>query len=812
MILYLLHYNDYYNRIVKKENTLSAYQKYVIGNPIEGVNFIPNDYINTTQIVNWTERHPDYILVVNEEGNIDSRWFVISTRRIRQGQLELTLHRDLIVDFYDNVKDAPCFIEKATPLSIRDVALYNKENMTFNQIKQREQLLYDETRCPWIVGYIPRDSFKTDTTVSVNAQLSGAADITVDRLSDYQFYKYNNSVVSGKVTNPTIRIAVTYWLMQRTSTGSYQNYYYGNSIKLNQDGTFVGCDHASGQTSLSGYYWQQTNTNILNIPSNKFTDDYARIVASRMTTLSNDFHNLSDYIQTGGISPTEYNQLIKDNGKIIYESSSGKYFKIKITGTSSGDRTTTQIPWNSSLGIKMQNAMVKEFDGYKLLNPINPTSTLNNPFTFTSDTAYQTLTIEPQEVKLSVKVPALRYQASESPYDIFCMPYSDTLTIKRNGNTYVSKTNKAAALTLAQQIGAKVGSSQIYDIQILPYCPVRYCIQADGSFDIGSAIYTDIVANNTDRVGVLLWATTDNFTFNIPISIPEEQNILQKKVANETEFIRLVSPNLSNFFEFSPQMNNGLDYVSIVCQYKPFNPYIKIQPNFKGMYGNSFNDARGLICNGDFSLAQITSAWADYELQNKNYQQMFSREMQNLRTTQDIQRQQEVWGMIAGVAGAGGSGAAGGAMVGGPIGAAVGGTIGGLASLGAGLADLHLNDQLRNETLNYKQDMYRMSLQNIQALPYGLAKTSAVAPDNRMVPFIEFYSCTSQEKEALKNKLSYNGFTINMIGTISQYLREDESYIKGKLIRLYDLNEDYHIATALADEVNQGMFITNFST
>lgn len=52
MNLYLLHYNNYYNRIVKKEETLSDYLPYQIGETIENINFIPNDFINTEQIVN----------------------------------------------------------------------------------------------------------------------------------------------------------------------------------------------------------------------------------------------------------------------------------------------------------------------------------------------------------------------------------------------------------------------------------------------------------------------------------------------------------------------------------------------------------------------------------------------------------------------------------------------------------------------------------------------------------------------------------------------------------------------------------------
>ena len=805
MNLYFLNYNNYYNRIVKRENTLSDYLEYQVGEPVQGVtNWNPKDGVSTEQILNsWNYPTPDYMLAVNEEGEIDSRWFVIEAEYLRNSQYRIQLYRDVIVDNYDTVINAPCFIEKATPQSIRDPAIYNNEDMTFNQIKTGEQLLFDETHCPWIVGYIPRNAFNTNQTVKVETQLTGSADITVEHLSDYPFYQYANTIVSGQVTNPTIKIALTYWLMHRELSGSFTNYYYNNTISLNQNGNYIGKADGNKISKLLGYYWMQTNTNSLYVPRNNFTDEYARQVVANMTSLASDFQQkLSDYVDSS-LTPEQFAQLEKDKNKIIYETATGQYWKITLTGSSSGSASTS-IGWDSDLGVKMRHAMVTSFgDGYKLVNPVVPE---NSPFSFTSDTAYQKLTFEPEEVNLSVQVPATRYHASETPYDIFCMPYSNNLTIKKSGVTYVNKTNASAALTLAQQIAAQVGKDNIYDIQLLPYCPVRYCIMDDGSFDIGSAIYSDVKAGD-DTVSVLLWATTDNFELNIPIKIPEEQTVLNKKIKNETEFIRIVAPNFSNSFQFDPQMNEGMDYVTVLCHYKPFNPYIKIQPNFKGLYGSNFNDSRGLVCNGDFSLAQVTSAWADYELQNKNYQNIFNREIQNLQVTNSVQRTREVVGAITGGLSGAVGGAAAGAMVGGLGGAIAGGLAGGLASGLGARKDIELNDKLRNEALDYKRDMFGYNLQNIQALPQGLAKTSAISPDNKYVPFIEYYECTDAERQALQDKLTYNGYTIMRIGSIANYLQQSKSYIKGRIIRMEAISEDFDMLTAIADEIYKGVFI-----
>lgn len=166
MTLYILNYNNYYNRIVKKENSLSAYlgvnNENLIYN-ISGVNFNPNDGVMTEQILgtlnDFYDGSGDYLLVVNDQDEIVSRWFIIETQRTRGGgQYNATLKRDVIVDYQDDIEKSPVFVEKAT-LSQSDPMIFNTENMTFNQIKKSESLLKDETGCAWIVGYMSSKPF-----------------------------------------------------------------------------------------------------------------------------------------------------------------------------------------------------------------------------------------------------------------------------------------------------------------------------------------------------------------------------------------------------------------------------------------------------------------------------------------------------------------------------------------------------------------------------------------------------------------------------------------------------------------------------
>ena len=125
----------------------------------------------------------------------------------------------------------------------------------------------------------------------------------------------------------------------------------------------------------------------------------------------------------------------------------------------------------------------------------------------------------------------------------------------------------------------------------------------------------------------------------------------------------------------------------------------------------------------------------------------------------------------------------------------------------AGAADIMLADKLRKESLDYTKDQFGYQLGNIRALPDSLVKLPAQTYNNKIWPFVEYYTCTNEEKLALKNKIKYNGMTIMRIGTIKDFIRQEESYIKGKLIRTDLIKADSHEIMELAAELNQGIFI-----
>ena len=785
--VYLLKYNNYYNRIVKKEDTLGAYlTQDCLLDTFENVNFVPADGVDTTLVVKHEGPNPDY-LIVADGNDIESRWFVVESDIIRGGQYRLTLHRDVIVDSYDLVVNAPCFIEKAT-LSNDDPFIFNSENMTFNQIKQSETLLKDETQSAWVVGYIPKDAFPDGATVTGDAILDDSADITVAGIENWEYYQYQNTDFNALITDYTTTGEVRIKVSSSSATAPLKDVPFGVT-----KGGIAYLDTITPGAGSPGYS--------VTVPYNQNDTIYAAEKAIKNgcpqqwntgVVKASILLSLKNYIGAHGV--VEISDFTSLNNKIIYDSNTQLYSRVILSKEIKNESVRINSSTIPNLYTYLDEKITKEVSADGMTFTIEGAANAN---TYKAEFSYEAyrITLEqiPQQVTATISKPESRYHLEDQPYDMFAIPYSDDLEIYKNG-TKLFNANKSIAVNIATQITAATGSANVYDVQLLPYCPVRYCILDDGTFDVKTAKVDYVQDKNKNNIGIILWATTSSFTVNINKEIVSSN----PKIENLTDKWRLCSPNFNGQFEFSVAMNGGVDYFNVDCTYKPFNPYIHVNPNFKKMYGQDFNDARGLICAGDFSLPQVTNAWADYQLNNKNYENIFNREIQNLQVQQKAQRIGDIASTFGGIFG----GAAGGALAG--VGGAV---VGGLISAGAGAADIAINEKLRAEAMDYKRDMFGMQMGNIQALPSNITKTTAFTYNNKIFPILEYYTCTDEEKTALTNKLKYNGMTVGRIGKIADYLANaNDQYIKGRIIRIEGVSDDFHYYKAISDEIYKGAF------
>lgn len=788
--LYFLQFNNYYDRVSKVEESLSEYMDYVIYT-LDGVNFNPNDGVDTmipAIPLNVESLPADYLLVV-ESGTIKSKWFIMDATRRLTGVWDFKLHRDTIGEYREKVMQMPCLVEKGI-VNEQDNTIFNNEGMTYNQIKQSEQLIKDKSECQWIVGYYARKTGDSTTNLKgTSVDYSTNITYNVDGINNWEYYKYSTEDYIGLPSSVKYQT-----LVQKVGPGTKNTYYLTDL----DSGTF-------------GHYLGKPFQQIVNfIYSN---DDQIENVVTQAKTNYNAIRAAAK-AQVGFHEASEVSTFLSQVGAVIYDSGTSKYYKVTGYTTSAAGALSYQAGATGTLHDLLQSCFV---DGGMSKN----TNSLY-PYTVYGAQKYR-LTIE--EVKLqgtySYDIPAVRRFTYDAPYDVFAIPYSDNF--KFNNITC----NKTIAMSVAMGIATDyAGVGTLYDIQLLPYCPFGIDGTTYTSTDAKEYSYIKTTGESPTNVGVIFnVSSVSRQTFTVPLSIP----VTDVKIDNETKFCRLVSPDFSSIYEFSPAKNRGVDYIKIDMTLKPFQPYIHLAPNFKGLNGADFDDARGLICGGNFSLPIVTDQWKTYQLQNINYEKMFNRQIQNMEVNNSIQREQERWAVAAGTLQGGGAGA----LVGntwGPVGAGVGGAIGAGVSLAGGLRDLELNEQLRRETMAYTKDMHNLQMQNIQALPNSLSKVDAFNQQNKCFPFVEIYDCTDEEKLNLCNKIKYTGMTVNRVGKLIDYVNtwsypsqaggDDKwvlvsfPYIKGQLILSsgidyvedWNIREDNHFITTLAQEISKGVY------
>lgn len=824
---YIYNYNNYYNRQIKIENTIAEY-----GTPIhtqQGVNFNPNDGVNTTLIVGKTGNAyngtGDYIIIADDDNNTFTRWYIIDHTRTLKGQYRLTVHRDLIADYKTEIIDAPVFIEKAT-LNDDDPFIFNSEDMTFNQIKQSETMLKDFTGCSWLVGYFARaDGTGASKSYSANIISRYTPDIIVKNkdgaiatLDNWAYNKFVNGTFIGYPSSIEYTTDVKYLTASASDTQyfrfSWKENGQGSEKNLNNSNTGVSFSPSwvgvgeelgdgTGAVTVSKY-WAAHNFYdgtkgiktlinkflVLKNPSEAYDDSNYWASEYNTTKFKNLDGKIIQYLDENGATV-----LKKINIKRLHLLSTVPYYINK----SDSNALTLYNQWNSNIIATGLNVSSSGAGTNVYFFSLSYTDyTINLTEIDASETSSSSITLD---------IPTDRFHVRDAVYDMFCLPYSDefSLYIKDNNQYQYIQMNRGVAMNIATGLATSLGDA-LYDLQLLPYCPIgnlQKVLENNYSFtdqtDADAYGYSLAKYSTGSIAGFIVYADRSAFTIDIPLDNPI--TVSNPKIDNLTKVYRLCSPNYQGVFEFSAAKNGGVESFNVDCNYIPVNPYIHINPNFKDgyLYGQDFNDSRGLICQGDFSLASVSAEWINYQMNNKNYEAAFNRQVESLELQNKIQKAKDITNAATGAV----SGALTGLLTGG-----IGGAIaGGVASAAGGAADVITNDILRNDSLDLTKDQFAYNLGNIQARPQSIAKTTAYTYNNKVFPFLEYYTCTSQEVKALENKLKYNGMTVMRIGTISEFLKLEPTYIKGKLIRLESLSDDFHLLTSIADELNKGVFI-----
>lgn len=658
-------------------------------------------------------------------------------------------------------------------------------------------------------------------------------------------------------------------------------YYYNSDAAVNDDliGEYIYFDDVSGNgssaidilkshgNSISSTLLNLINTNISNIYTGPNSDNFDSLV--------NSLNN-----KTVKIHNTIYKISISKNEKTERETVIVNGERITITDTSIIDGFANALNNNSSSAF--YNKLQHSGKSMKLY-------VCSDTYT-----ASMTVVPTPQlEIQLKgVGASASHFgdipELNDAPYALFAIPYfNEWYTEGDLGNTYEIeakeasdteasdtkvnnqialrspqhpdipdipdtllskyKVNNKIAFASAQYISHQLQSGKfLIDLQLLPYCPLEFNIinhtYADKALqiitkasDIKNIINTstnDVIcsiffshSSDRERNGVCFNGTSAlNVNYN---------NIIDLKVANQCDIYRLCSPSKSKYYDFNAAKNYGLNGFNICTTYKPFSPFIYVRPNknMNSLYGQNFNDYVGLIATGDYVLPTETDAWTQYQIQNKNYQQIFDRQIQHQTFLNNWAVKEQEYANKANIRNAtvGGalSGGLTGAMVGakagglagpyGAIGGAIIGGIGGAVGLGGNSYDLVSEgaaldmDRLIStnaENISYAKDTFNYNLQNIQALPDALVSTSSFDYINKVYPFIEYYTCTDIEKEQVRNLLTLQGMSVNKVTTIDTLnIGNSNSFTKATLYKFIGDTSNPVIVNEINAELLKGVYL-----
>lgn len=597
----LTNFNNYFNRQVKVFPDIDDYSDYI--NYIQtGINFVPNNGINTSLVLgsnaHMFEGKGDYLIVTDDSSNIDSRWYILDSTRDRAGQYTLTLQRDVIADFYEQVINSPVFIEKATLID-SDNLIFNEENINVNQILTSQTLLKDRTKCGWFVGYYTKNAPTLEGTVQTNDLETGTYEVLDSPLVNWSNYKYMTEPFISVLTKA--EFSCKYQTSIPLPTGASRKEYRKYTIDtVSESGTDVAMSATTGALGAGD-------------------SNYTSWVSSVRYF---GYQNLNNILKEGGYfdwhTESETNDLLKYDGKLIKDST-GRYYNLRVV----------------SVGITSKSSQTVDGDLFVQLRDIALSAGMtgtpqNNTFAYSvSGTSYKLISTQVEDYEVHYTIPNSGKLVTENePYNIFAIPYGNlTVNIEQLQDSVqvYPETGRQTIAAILGSHGADGEGGYVYDAQLIGYCPVPNLITSDYILTVTDpkqcSFITKGTGENAEKIGVIFHLPSSEFNVNIANPITYDD----LKVSNICDMYRLVSPDQSSYFEFSAAKNRGVSRFDIDVNLKPYNPYFHANPDFKALYGADYNTSRGLVYGSNCSLSRALNSFTEYQIQNSQFQNMFNR-------------------------------------------------------------------------------------------------------------------------------------------------------------------------------------------
>lgn len=363
--------------------------------------------------------------------------------RNRAGQYALSLRRDLLADYYDETMDSTCFIQKGWVDSSNPL-IFNPEGVTVNKIQEHEILLRDSTRAAWIVGYVAPNLAKGEDKVEeFPVELTYPQEIVPD-ISTFEYDEYIGKTLNGLVNKDKSYFFI--WGQNREGYASLENVHrYFNGKGAAGRGT--------GDIMLTG------------------TMEVTNLTGLQLADLPlNINYNVFNTLITDNLGNEDYFKLQELRGRIYNDN--GVYKELVITESENEQNrywmpTTQDYP---NILQEVKAALTAAGAQVKSSSTVLPVFLTYSSFTISWKIVSNPFTTG----KIVFK--STNRQLYDAPYKMFCIPVTAGEAVVKVGETLIS-TTKDKMLQIASSIATGLGSN-LYDIQLLPYCPI------EGQFEV----------------------------------------------------------------------------------------------------------------------------------------------------------------------------------------------------------------------------------------------------------------------------------------------------------------------------------------
>ena len=352
-----------------------------------------------------------------------------------------------------------------------------------------------------------------------------SADITVDNLSAWNYWQYCSANPNYKfmADNAGKRKVTVKIRSQRVWASSGRT---ARCDMVTANYTFYPNSTDSGTYSQVNSGFIENSSGSWNFP--QWYQDYGPVTFSQGTINSSicgkifdpvrnnsAFNTALNAILGNGISIGDTSALRKLQDKIILDSSTNTYYRISVITTSASNPMTvnSSVSGGQAALTALKNAMYYPNGAGGSLQGEYATFTASN-----SSTSYA-VQLTNVGVSLYVDLNSDRAHLNDAPYDMFCIPFSDTLKLKYGDTQFTCSKN--VALSMATEIAKDLGSKSVYDVQLLPYCPNRTLIVKSDSpsttLDLTGVKYDLIKESATNAPkSAVIWCTES--TFQVPIT------------------------------------------------------------------------------------------------------------------------------------------------------------------------------------------------------------------------------------------------------------------------------------------------------